>query len=183
MKIVNNFYSNDILKSLHSHYEKNLSNGKWEHGYTFYQQTGVNKPAEVFVLRVPEFKKIVGDFLVHNNYTNKFPEDIFCLIHHAGSGCSVNWHTDSPTTDDDISGDETTCGITTFLNKEWSADWGGQFLVKNTFDDTEGTFIQPSYNRAIINDGLEPHGVAPVSYNAPARLTFQIFFNRRFLVD
>jgi hypothetical protein len=56
-------------------------------------------------------------------------------------------------------------------------------MHKNKFDDMEGKFITPVYNTAIINNGLEPHGVAPVSYGAKPRLTFQIFLDRDSLND
>ena len=58
-----------------------------------------------------------------------------------------------------------------------------QDVCKNKFNDMEGKFITPVYNTAIINNGLEPHGVAPVSYGAKPRLTFQIFLDRDSLND
>ena len=69
------------------------------------------------------------------------------------------------------------------MNKEWKDSWGGQFMYKNNFSDWVGKFIEPVYNMAIMNTGLEPHGVAPVSYGASPRLTFQIFLDRDCIND
>ena len=125
-----------------------------------------------------QLKKIYSEY----KKTVQSPNDFNCMLHYAGPGCSIDWHTDAPTKDD-TTGNSKTSGITVFMNKEWKDSWGGQFMYKNNFSDWGGKFIEPVYNMAIMNTGLEPHGVAPVSYGASPRLTFQIFLDRDCIND
>lgn len=182
MKIIEKFFNEETLELIQKCYLDNFDKGDWIHGYSFYEKKGVKHNLEIMVLKTDSLKDSIVQYLLDAKIIKYFPKDFVCMLHYAGPGCSIDWHTDAPT-NDDTTGNSNTCGITVFMNSDWQDNWGGQFMHKNKFEDIEGKFVTPVYNTAIINNGLEPHGVAPVSYGAKPRLTFQIFLDRNSLND
>ena len=182
MKIIENFFNEETLNLIQECYLSNFEKGDWIHGYSFYEKKGVKQNLEIMVLKTEQLDDAVVQFLLDAKIIKQTPKDFNCMLHYAGPGCSIDWHTDAPTKDD-TTGNSKTSGITVFMNKEWKDSWGGQFMYKNNFSDWGGKFIEPVYNMAIMNTGLEPHGVAPVSYGASPRLTFQIFLDRDCIND
>jgi hypothetical protein len=172
MKIISNFFDTATLELIQECYLQNFDKGDWIHGYSFYEKKGVKHNLEIMVLKTDQLKESIVKYLLDAKIIKHKPKDFVCMLHYAGSGCSIDWHTDAPS-NDDTTGNSNTCGITIFMNKTWQNNWGGQFMHKNKFDDMEG----------ILNNGVEPHGVAPVSYGADPRLTFQIFLDKDSLND
>ncbi len=184
MKIIEKFFNEKTLELIQKCYLDNFDKGDWIHGYSFYKKArkGAKQGLEIMVLKTEQLDDVIIQYLLDKKIIKQRPTDFDCMLHYAGPGCSIDWHIDSPTVDDTL-GNSQTKGITVFMNKEWKDNWGGQYMYKDDYSDWGGKFIQPVYNMAMINTGFEPHAVAPVSYDASPRLTFQIFLDRDSLND
>lgn len=126
------------------------------------------------------FKEKLLDYMVNEKKVFKeVPKQFFVHLHHSGPLESYPWHTDvhSEYNDPDYDGDnfDGTMGITIYLNKNWKENWGGYFLYKDSKDATTGGFVQPVYNRAVFNNGIEYHAVSGTALRCDVRLTIQMF--------
>lgn len=76
-----------------------------------------------------------------------------------------------PMHDDDIYSK----AITVYLNENWSYNDGGMF---NWYDPNskEWKNIEPSFNKAVVNDSGYSHGITPVK-SSHSRITLQVFLN------
>lgn len=92
----------------------------------------------------------------------------FLHIWQPGSG--INWHMDSVDTTERI-------GITIYLNREWSVNWGGLFLWEK--DGTTGWF-SPQYNSAVWFKSPLWHSVSIINRAAlTPRISVQMFLNKK----
>ena len=61
---------------------------------------------------------------------------------------------------------------TIYLNKSWERDFGGLFLYE---DKDEIKAIVPKFNKCIINTNNLKHGTSMTTFDAPVRLSLQMF--------
>jgi Rps23 Pro-64 3,4-dihydroxylase Tpa1-like proline 4-hydroxylase len=87
----------------------------------------------------------------------------------------IKWHHDY---EPDVMREAKYLGVTLFLNKQWSDDYGGHYLYKNHPLDTTGYFVSPIDNRLVINYTDLFHAVSCVSQNSNSpRHSLQCFIH------
>ena len=186
MKIIDNFLEKEMLEELEAYVKSQLDKPVWVHGHQFYKQELKNYIVESMA---PYIATVEGDireklkkYLLDKEILCKEPTDFLMLIYNTYPLSSVGWHTDKHDEyehgGEDCVGCKEIAGISIYLNKEWEPNWGGFFLLKDKKEDTQGKFFEPLYNRAIINDGYDVHGVSAVSNGAKNRYSVQVFVDR-----
>ena len=72
-------------------------------------------------------------------------------------------------------------GITFFLNNGWHHNDGGCYCYKQSWDHTQGTFVEPLGNRLIVNTQDLPHAVTQITNPNVARHSIQMFIAKELL--
>jgi hypothetical protein len=184
MKIIDNFLNQEDLDSLSNFIENKITDTGWQTSQDFYKHeiggtilTSINP----FLYEITDtHKDFIIKILTDNNILESTPDLFVALIQVAQPLASIEWHTDTHSNYDEPGSEDpyNVIGITLYFNKEWNHNWGGFFCSKELKEDTRGVFVQPVYNRLVINDGLEPHAVTPIDRSADNRITIQLFVSR-----
>tara|TARA_R100001510_G_C7612386_1_gene175512 strand:- start:362 stop:910 length:549 start_codon:yes stop_codon:yes gene_type:complete len=117
----------------------------------------LNKP-----LTYRPFQKLLT-LIKHNPFfkLDDVEKNVF-LIHYMKKGAGINWHDDS----------NWKYGITYYVNKRWSKQWGGELL----FSHIKGSgYIPIIGNSLLIIKSPIPHKVVPVITDVMPRISVQIF--------
>jgi|SaaInlV_125m_DNA_1040241.scaffolds.fasta_scaffold09733_4 hypothetical protein len=185
MKIIDNFLNHNDLDSLSKLIQDKINQPGWQTSQDFYKHeiggailTSINP----FLYEITDtHKDFISKILTDSGILESVPDIFVSLIQVAQPLASIEWHTDTHSSYEglDIDDPYDVIGITLYLNKEWNHNWGGYFCSKQSKDDTQGVFVQPVYNRLVINDGLEPHAVTPIDRSADDRVTLQLFISRQ----
>lgn len=102
MKIINNFFDDKTLDLIQECYLQNFDKGDWIHGYSFYEKKGVKQNLEIMVLKTDQLQESIVKYLLDAKIIKHSPKDFVCMLHYAGPGCSIDWHTDAPSQDDTV---------------------------------------------------------------------------------
>lgn len=187
MKIFDNFLNTVDLHKIESYVNDSLNSTGWQSSQDFYNHEIGGILPKTITPYLFEIEGNIKEFLLKifkDKNIIKEPAFFVCLIQNASPLSSIDWHTDTHLKYEDPSAEDPydVVGITIYLNKFWDPNWGGFFCRKTHKDDEEGIFIQPKYNRAVINTGLEPHAVSPLSSSADNRISIQVFVDRENVV-
>tara|TARA_B100000780_G_scaffold143026_2_gene100074 strand:- start:3895 stop:4476 length:582 start_codon:yes stop_codon:yes gene_type:complete len=184
MKIIDNFLDHEDLDSLSKLIQDKINQLGWQTSQDFYKHeiggailTSINP----FLYEITDtHKDFIIKILSDNNILQTKPDLFVALIQVAQPLASIEWHTDTHSSYDEPGSEDPydVIGITLYFNKEWNHNWGGYFCSKESKENTQGVFVQPVYNRLVINDGLEPHAVTPIDRSADDRITIQLFVSR-----
>jgi hypothetical protein len=196
MLFVDNFLETTLINDIEQYVRSVLSKPIWQNGGitvhknltdTFKVEdldTYISKHFWPHFTPLPaNLKDRLSHYMIENKKVfNKIPKDFFVHLHHSGPLESYPWHTDvhSEYNNPDYEGDkfDESMGITIYLNKNWSENWGGYFLYKKNKEDTNGIFVQPVYNRAVFNNGFDYHGVSATALNCDVRISVQMFVTK-----
>jgi hypothetical protein len=158
----------------------------WIHGHSFYHEELKNYIVESMAPYIASLDKELANKLKQNLITKGIlvqePTDYDALIYNAYPLSSVGWHTDKHDEYEhggsECAGCRDVAGISIYLNREWKPNWGGCFLLKDQKSSTQGTFYEPIYNRAVINNGRDIHAVGAITNGAHNRYSVQLFVSR-----
>ena len=184
MKIIDNFLKQNDLSAFDKLIQDSLDKPRWKTSQDFYKhEIGGSIPSSInpFLYEITDtHSDFIIKILKDNNIIESTPDLFVALIQVAQPLASIEWHTDTHSNYDEPGSEDpyNVIGITLYFNKEWNHNWGGFFCSKELKEDTRGVFVQPVYNRLVINDGLEPHAVTPVDRSADNRITIQLFVSR-----
>lgn len=186
MKVIDNFLDAELAHELEQHILGQLDKPVWIHGHSFYHEELRNYIVETMAPYIATLDKSLALSLQHSLQSQGILTgtitDYEALIYNAYPLSSVGWHTDKH---DEYEHGGTECmgcrdvaGISIYLNRDWKPNWGGCFLLKDHRDATTGTFYEPIYNRAVINNGRDVHAVSAITNGAHNRYSVQLFVNR-----
>ena len=186
MKIIDHFLDTDFAQELEQYILSQLDQPVWIHGHSFYHEELKNYIVESMAPYIASLDKELANKLKQNLITKGIlvqePTDYDALIYNAYPLSSVGWHTDKHDEYEhggsECAGCRDVAGISIYLNKEWKPNWGGCFLLKDQKSSTQGTFYEPIYNRAVINNGRDIHAVSAITNGAHNRYSVQLFVNR-----
>jgi hypothetical protein len=186
MKVLDNFLDTEFAQELEQYIISQLDQPVWIHGHSFYHEELKNYIVESMAPYIASLDKELANKLKHNLTTKGIlvqePTDYDALIYNAYPLSSVGWHTDKHDEYEhggsECAGCRDVAGISIYLNKEWKPNWGGCFLLKDKKSSTQGTFYEPIYNRAVINNGRDIHAVGAITNGAHNRYSVQLFVNR-----
>ena len=183
MKVIDNFLTEQLLNELDLFIQESMKSNGWMDSNSFYNhELGGSLPTGytpfLFSIKDPT-KEILLQYLKEKEIVVKEPRHLVCLLQCGFPTSNVDWHTDTHAKYDDPNAqdDFVVSGITVYMNKEWSSDWGGLFLYKSNKDDSVGSFVEPKYNRCVINNGIMPHSVSHISPHADKRISIQMFIS------
>jgi Rps23 Pro-64 3,4-dihydroxylase Tpa1-like proline 4-hydroxylase len=186
MRVIDNFLDPQLAHELERHILDQLDKPVWIHGHSFYHEELRNYIVETMAPYIATLDKPLAlklrQHLESNSILTGTVTDYEALIYNAYPLSSVGWHTDKH---DEYEHGGTECmgcrdvaGISIYLNRDWRPNWGGSFLLKDHRDATQGTFYEPIYNRAVINNGRDVHAVSAITNGAHNRYSVQLFVNR-----
>lgn len=172
INVSQNFLDQSLIDSVLGYYEEAKGKplfevnemGRWHKG--LYE----GNFGPVYVMRFPDHiqEQIVAKTKTISDSSDYEFGTTFLHIWQPGSG--INWHMDS------VDGMER-IGMTIYLNKEWSVNWGGIFLWEK--DGTTG-WIKPQYNCAVWFKSPLWHSVSLITRAAiEPRISIQIFLNKK----
>ena len=81
MKIIENFFNEEILKLIQECYLTNFEKGDWIHGYSFYEKKGVKQNLEIMVLKTEQLDDAVVQYLLDAKIIKQTPNDFNCMLH------------------------------------------------------------------------------------------------------
>ena len=190
MKVLDNFLDIELAQELEQHIISQLDKPVWIHGHSFYSEEFKNyivKNMSPYIATLdPELAGKLIRTLLAQGILTKEPKDVQALIYNAYPLSSVEWHTDKhgeyehggAECPPECEGCKDVAGISIYLNHGWKPNWGGCFLFKDNKSDTQGTFYEPIYNRAVINNGRDIHAVGAITNGAHNRYSVQLFVSR-----
>jgi hypothetical protein len=191
MRVIDNFLTVDLADRLEQYVISQLNQPVWIHGHSFYHEELKNYIVESMAPYIAtldsELKRVLLEQLSQRGIITHTPTEYQALIYNAYPLSSVGWHTDKHDEYEhggsECLGCRDVAGISIYLNREWNPNWGGCFLLKDHRDATQGTFYEPIFNRAVINNGLDVHAVSAVTNGAHNRYSVQLFVNRSALSE
>lgn len=186
MKVIDNFLILDFANELERYLISQLDKPVWIHGHSFYNAELKNRIVESMAPYIATLDKDLAnrlkETLLQQGILIQDPKDYQALIYNAYPLSSVGWHTDKHDEYEhggsECAGCRDVSGISIYLNREWKPNWGGSFLLKDNKSSTQGTFYEPIFNRAVINNGRDVHAVSVVNNGANNRYSVQLFVNR-----
>lgn len=186
MKVIDHFLDAEFAHELEQYILSQLDKPVWIHGHSFYHEELKNYIVESMAPYIASLDKELAHKLKQNLLTQGIltqePTDYDALIYNAYPLSSVGWHTDKHDEYEhggsECPGCRDVAGISIYLNREWKPNWGGCFLLKDHKSATQGTFYEPIYNRAVINNGRDIHAVSAITNGAHNRYSVQLFVNR-----
>jgi hypothetical protein len=136
-----------------------------------WHETIVKDSSVVTCIRVPdEFLQEIQDVLESKNL---FDRGVNMPLTQSKSAMVYVWSRDSyiPVHSDAIYSK----AVTVYLNDSWEYNDGGMF---NWFDPEESEWknVEPTFNKAVVNDSGYLHGITPVK-SSKNRITLQVFIN------
>jgi len=186
MKVIDDFLNNEQLLYFTKLVKSSEDATGWQSSQDFYShEIGGLLPTTItpflFEIHDEAIKGILLNILTEHKIVVEEPNFFVCLIQFAKPLSSIDWHSDTHSTYEDPADvdDFDVAGVTIYLNETWDHNWGGFFCKKDDKQDTQGIFVQPKYNRLVVNDGREPHAVTPIASCADTRISIQMFVDRK----
>lgn len=125
----------------------------------------IRPPKRVQVSDYKPFESL-KTLVTHNPYLQLKPTDyqneMTTTIHYMEKGSGIQWHDDT----------KWTYGATYYLNKNWSSDWGGEFMFA---DKTSHGFLPVVANSLAVVKSPFVHKVNTVLSPIMPRMSIQIF--------
>ena len=172
--VIDNFLDNDIYEEIYNlvNNYNNFTKSKTHWPKTLYKQDeievgNVSVSDDTFLygehdeLCIQILQNKIVEFLFEKFNMNYYPT-FFSKIHNWKQSC-ILWHDDG----------NKYVGITYYLNKKWSKNWGGELLLE------DNTFIRPKGNRIVFIFTPFQHKTNPTIDGADDRLTIQTFVGRK----
>ena len=163
IRIIDNFLDETLLENVFSFISLNCNRNVWRTSLSWNQDIVLDSNiVQLLPLTENSIQKRLEDkYTEMSSLTGKYTDFSF-HVYIWPKLTYIPFHTDG----------HTSFASTIYLNKKWSKDYGGLFLYEK---NEELLAVEPRYNRCIINPNAILHGTSMTTFNAPPRITIQVF--------
>jgi hypothetical protein len=113
-----------------------------------------------FYMLEGDCKRLLLDAFVKNGFLKESVLDnvheCYLRYHECKHPYQSLWHRDR------IGNEIDYVGFVLYLDNQWKTEYGGLFLYKSAFDDSQGVFVEPKPNRLVVNDRDDWHSVTMI---------------------